>query len=149
MSRFKFTIEDEINNLYFPNISCNSSAISINKDKEVKDKKENKKSNNNKKEKFKDIDDLIKYINGEEEDKPKKSKKKINKKDKKIQTNAKSTNLNNLPMVQGDKEKIEMEIEEFKNCLKSNSIPAYSIKKIQPNFSKEWLLDLGRGVKSS
>ena len=98
---------------------------------------------NLKKDKFKDIDDLIDYINKEEEEevKPKKNKKKNNKKDKKQNANI----SNNIPI---DKEKMEKEIEEFKVNIKNESINAYSIRKIRPKFSRKWLNNLGGEVKS-
>jgi hypothetical protein len=95
-------------------------------------------NNTIKKDKFKDIDDLIDYINKEEEEevKPKKNKKKNNKKDKKQN----QANPNNIPI---DKEKLEKEIEEFKLNIKNDSINAYNIRKIKPNLSREWVNNLG------
>jgi hypothetical protein len=108
----------------------------------------------NKKEKYKDIDDLLKYINADEAEnnKPKKAKKKNNKKDKKclssMRLNTISNTNNFIPI---DREKMEKEIDDFKNYIKDNSIPAYSVRKIKPNLSSEWIVsieNIGRTIKS-
>lgn len=97
--------------------------------------------------KFKDIDDLLDYINSEEvDDKPKKTKKKNNKKDKKSSTKLIPTSSGNLTQAK-DKEKLEKEIEEFRNEIQNNSINAFSIHKIRPRISKEFLLGLNQGIK--
>jgi hypothetical protein len=80
------------------------------------------------------VDDLINYIN-QEDNKPKKSKKK-NKKNKNIKTEK--------PMC---KDKIETEIEEFKTILKLTSVRAYTVRKIKPTFSKEWITGICKSVK--
>lgn len=103
--------------------------------------------NNKKKEKFKDIDDLVKYINTEEtaETKPKKTKKKGQKKDRKVHVKA-EVEEKQLTM---NKEQIELEIEEFKHDLTENSVKAFSIRKIIPKISEEWLSSIRQGVPSN
>ncbi len=98
------------------------------------------------KDKFKDIDDLLDYINANEgEAKPKKHKKKNNKKEKKNNLNITNNNITNSPQI---RENTEKEIEDFKINIKNNSINAYSIRKIKPNISKQFLMNLAREVKS-
>jgi len=93
-----------------------------------------------KKDKFKDIDDLIDYINKDEEEeiKPKKNKKKNNKKDKKNNTG----NLNQIGSSLIDREKMEKEIEDFKLYIKNNSLNALNVRKIKPVLTREWLQNL-------
>jgi hypothetical protein len=108
---------------------------------------------NKKKEKFKDLDDLVNYINAEEDvEKPKCNvKKKNGKGSKKIQNNnnGKSASSKNEILNKknnAESNKLDLEIEEFKNSLTINSVPAFSIRKIKPKLSKEWLSSLQNGV---
>jgi hypothetical protein len=105
-----------------------------------------------KKDQFKDanIDDLLNYINADQkETKPKKGKKK-NKKLK--NNNPPNTNLqkqnssNLLNETQLLKEKIDSEIEEFKNTLRYNTQHACYVRKIKPSFSKEWVLSIRKNL---
>ena len=82
------------------------------------------------------VDDLINYIN-QEDNKPKKNKKKNNRKSKK--TNDKSSIIYS-------KDRIDSEIEEFKNNLQKSTVPAFSVRKIKPNITLEWLSDLAKSV---
>jgi hypothetical protein len=77
------------------------------------------------------VDDLINFIN-QEDNKPKKIKKKNNKKNK---------NLKIIEKPLG-KDKIDSEIEEFKNILKLTSVHKFTVRKIKPIFSDEWLSSL-------
>ncbi len=89
-----------------------------------------------KKEVYKTVDELINYINKEDEEdliKPKKTKKKQNKKEKKPLKD--QILLCDIEKV----EKLEKEIQEFKIFIKNNSINAINVKKIKPVFSREWL----------
>lgn len=98
-----------------------------------------------KKDKFKDIDDLLDYINSNEEEiKPKKTKKKNNKKEKKQISSQSVIGVHTISL---NKEKMELEIEEFKKSLKNSSINAYSITKIRPMISRSWLTNLTSEVK--
>lgn len=90
----------------------------------------------NKKDKFNDIDDLLDYINSNEDQntKPKKQKRKGNK--KKVAGKGVEGSLN------PDKEKIEKEIQDFKNNIENNSVNAYKIRKIRPIISRSWLTSI-------
>jgi hypothetical protein len=175
MTRFKGFIElalekiNLINNGTLPNCECNHNLShnylskkycnhNSNKNNQngqnvqncqngVRNKSLTGQNNLSKKDKFKDIDDLLDYINKddeEEEQKPKKNKKKNNKgKEKKLVSS--SNVLTNLVV---DKEKLEKEIEEFKLNIKDNSINAFSIRKIKPHISRDWLSGLVKEVQS-
>jgi hypothetical protein len=102
-----------------------------------------------------DIDDLLNYINTVETEsnsinkggKKKNRQKKMNQNQNYNTNNSQISESNNIGSLKLDKEKlnkelneeIELEIEEFENSLKTNSLPACSIKKIKPNLSKDWI----------
>ena len=99
--------------------------------------------NNNLKENY-DIDQWVNYI--EDDDKKKKSKKKKHKKckNKNINNNNNdnNNNKNNIINNNNDNNEIneeEKEIEIIKNSLLKNSCYKYSIRKLRPNISQEWI----------
>jgi hypothetical protein len=87
-----------------------------------------------------DVDDLVSYIN-QEEQKPKKSKKKNTKKGK----NPKQEKPEPAPF---SKDKLDMEIQEFKDVLQNSTVRAHKIRKIKPTLTNEWLTSLAKSVKS-
>jgi hypothetical protein len=104
------------------------------------------------KKEYKDIDELLSYINADEnENKAKKIKKKnkpkkythnmIKNNEQSIEKNISSSNivLGETIFSKGMKDKIEEEIQEFRTNLRNNSYPAFKIKKIKPYLSQEWM----------
>jgi hypothetical protein len=86
-----------------------------------------------------DVDDLVSYIN-QEEQKPKKSKKKSSKKSK-IKEKPEPAPIS--------KDKIDLEVQEFKDILENSTVRAHKIRKIKPNLSIEWLTNLAKSVKTN
>lgn len=93
-----------------------------------------------------DIDELVTYIS-ENNNKPKKMKKKKNKKKKnanlsnKNDLNASNTSLyntNQIILKQSDND----EIESFKQSIRHNCYISYTVNKIKPTLSIEWLLNI-------
>jgi hypothetical protein len=86
-----------------------------------------------------DVDDLVSYIN-QEEQKPKKSKKKNSKKTKQPGVSKPE------PAAPISKDKIDLEIQEFKDVLQNSTVRAHKVRKIKPNLSIEWLTNLTKSV---
>jgi len=115
------------------------------KEKDNEKKKETQKEKEKEKANFKDIDDLLDYINEDVDDlKPKKKSKKKNKKEKKIPIISNISIIKRPSVDIKENEKTEKEIEEFKMNIKNNSINAYSIRKIKPNISPQFVMNCMR-----
>ena len=113
----------------------NSNSITINNSNNINSnniniQKQNNSFNDIKGKEYYDLEQWVNYI--ENDDKNKKSKKKKHKKSKnKNNENNKSLNKEN--------ESIENEIELIKISLLNNSCNKYSIRKLKPNISENWL----------
>ena len=120
----------------------NSGEKQKQKKKEQKKKKNENKNDTNNKVDFKDIDELLNYINDETDSKKgkKKGKKgKKNKKDNSINKDQNNELINNENNFYENEEDFEKFFEDFKRDIEKNSIFVYEINKIEPNLSKDFI----------
>jgi hypothetical protein len=95
---------------------------------------------------YKNINDLVEYINSENGKQKKKNKKKniskkkkqIGKKPTKILKNNQDSKITSSKKV-GAVMETDSEIEEFKRKIKNQSINSNMVEKIRPQFSDDWL----------
>jgi len=135
---------EENQNYLLDNIS-DKNEVNIENEDELKklNSEENEKST------YLNLDELVEYIEKDEEFniKSKKNRKKNSNKKKKLNNN------NNYNKSSADNRKenyneYEKEIEEFRRKLKDSSKPAYQSIKIKPILSKEWSVSLLKGLKN-
>ena len=136
------------------NKNNNSNSNKKSKKKKQKNNIENDNNNENDKINFKDIDELLNYINDETDSKKAKKKSKKGRKNKKRnilnkekekenEINKKTNNIentneeeNNYTNIDADFEKI---FNEFKRDIEKNSVYIYDINKIEPCLSNEFI----------
>ena len=154
-------IENKIEKESIFSLNKNSSNDGNESGKKVKKKKNNKNGNNknenesdekenNKQElNFKDIDELLNYINDETDSKKSKKKGKRAKKNKKQNNNLEDNQLDNNEANGNNDEsnlndEFKKEFENFKKDIERNSCNLHDIKKITPCLSDEFIENISK-----
>ena len=129
--------------------------INDNKDIEYNNNEDNNDGENNNNElNFKDIDELLNYINDEKDLKKGKKKGKRGKKNKKQNNNTISEKVeDNIKIINSEKndnddnkldDDFEKEFENFKRDIENNTFYIYDINKVTPILSKEFLTNISK-----
>jgi hypothetical protein len=154
-------IENKIEKESIFSLNKNSSNDGNESGKKVKKKKNNKngnnknenesdeKENNNQELNFKDIDELLNYINDETDSKKSKKKGKRAKKNKKQNNNLEDNQLDNNEANGNNDEsnlndEFKKEFENFKKDIESNSYNLHDIKKITPCLSDKFIENISK-----
>ena len=129
--------------------------INDNKDIEYNNNEDNNDGENNNNElNFKDIDELLNYINDEKDLKKGKKKGKRGKKNKKQNNNTINEKVeDNIKIINSEKndnddnkldDDFEKEFENFKRDIENNTFYIYDINKVTPILSKEFLTNISK-----
>jgi hypothetical protein len=152
-------IENKIEKESIFSLNKNSSNDGNESGKKVKKKKNNKngnnknendeKENNNQELNFKDIDELLNYINDETDSKKSKKKGKRAKKNKKQNNNLEDNQQDNNEVNGNNDEsnlndEFKKEFENFKKDIESNSYNLHDIKKITPCLSDKFIENISK-----
>lgn len=109
-----------------------------------------KKENNEQELNFKDIDELLNYINDETDSKKSKKKGKRAKKNKKLNNNNTEENQQDNNEANGNfdennlNDEFKKEFENFKKDIESNSYNLHDIKKITPCLSDKFIENISK-----